>query len=65
MKKKITSILATKGYVLPRVAEFYMVCPDSKEFYYHFKRHFEFIDINSLWFILILILLFIFYNLIL
>lgn len=35
--------MATRGYVLPCVAEFYVVCPDNKEFYSHFRRNFEFV----------------------
>lgn len=39
----MATLMATKGFVLPKVAEFYMVCPDSKDFYEHFKRNFEII----------------------
>ncbi|KRX08937.1 hypothetical protein PPERSA_09041 [Pseudocohnilembus persalinus] len=42
-RKKMATLMATKGFVLPKVAEFYMVCPDSKDFYEHFKRNFEII----------------------
>lgn len=40
--------MATKGYVLPRVTEFFMVCPENKEFYAHFLKNFDFFNLSDL-----------------
>lgn len=40
--------MATKGYILPKVAEVFMVCPESKVFYEHFRNNFDFIKPEEL-----------------